>query len=250
MRLTELDVDQVRIALKTHARLFNRLLERYFRSFTEYFSKNGYRADLLEMISICQDPTVEMQSNYVHIMDGLVQLGMLYWGALNLVLNYHTNFTEKSMFVLTTLITDKRNNNISQYLANLKNFYKMHFQFNPIIIDRLMQICLDMPYDAKWFEFVRKVVNDCSSMDGLNLDLLAGFCTMTPGKYDLIRKSRSNLNWGHYANGHNEPVRDRFPFSSTEIVLLCFFSHFFVFTNLHEMYLVPSSYYYLFIHHH
>lgn len=190
--LNQMAVEEVRIALNSQVRAFDRLLERYFCTFTEYFGGNGHKADLIEMISICKNAKGNMQSNCVHVMDGLVQLGMTYSNALVLVLNCHSELTEKSMFVLTTLITDRRNDNVTRFHTHLKSFYEKKFRFNAIIIDRLMQICLDLPYDENWFSFVRKIVNESNIAD-LNMDLVYDFCSMTPRRSELIRKYRSDL---------------------------------------------------------
>lgn len=195
--LNQLAVEEVRIALNSHVRAFGRLLERYFCTFTEYFGENGHKADLIEMMSICKNANGCMQSNCVHVMDGLVQVGMTYSNALSLVLNCHSEFTEKSMFVLTTLITDKRNDNVTRFQTVLKSFYEKKFRFNAIIMDRMMQICLDLPYDESWFSFVRKMVNEwaiTSNIGDLNMDLVYDFCSMTPRRSNIIRKYRSNLN--------------------------------------------------------
>lgn len=192
--LNEIPVDNVRIALNSHVRSFDRLLDRYFCTFTEYFGDKGHKADLVEMMSICKNQEGHMQSNCAHVMDGLVRLGMSYSDALVLVLNCHNEMSEKSMFVITALITDKRNDNVARFLDDLKSFYgNMKFRFNATIINRLMQICLDLPYDGKWYDFVRKVVNEWTDIGNLNLDLVYDFCSMTPRRSALIRKQRSNL---------------------------------------------------------
>lgn len=192
--LNALSIDGVRFALNSLVRLFDVLLDRYFCTFTEYFSENHHKADLIEMISICKHSSMHLQSNCVHVIDALVHVGMNYSHALILVFNCHKDLTEKSMFVLTALITDKRNDNVTYFLSDLISFYdEKKFRFNAIIIDRLMQICMDMPYNDKWYSFVRKVVNDWPSIGDLNLDLVYDFCSMTPRRSAIIRKYLSNL---------------------------------------------------------
>lgn len=188
-RLNESPVDWVRIALHSHARSFEKLLDRYFCTFTEYFGENGHKVDLIEMVSFCKDSAGHMQSNCVHVMDGLLKLGMGYSGALVMLMSSYNELTAKSMFVLTTLITDKRNDHPTRFLNDLIAFYEENFRFNAIIIDRLMLICMKLPYDDNWYSFVRKVVNEWPDLCQLDGDLLYDFCSMTPRRSALIRNN-------------------------------------------------------------
>lgn len=189
-RLNGMPVDGVRIALNSHARSFEKLLDRYFCTFTEYFGENGHKVDLIEMMSICKNSAGHMQSNCVHVMDGLVKLGISYTSALAMIIDGFKELTAKSMFVLTTLITDKRNDHPTRFLNDLISFYEENFRFNAIIVDRLMFICMRLPYDDNWYTFVRKVVNEWPDVGELDADLLYDFCSMTPRRSALIRNHR------------------------------------------------------------
>lgn len=182
-RLNTIDVDEVRKILRLEIKLFNRLIEKYFCTFCEYFSRNKLKSDLINMIMICNNPKRQMQSYFVHILDGLVNMEIDYAAALIMILNFNKQISKKSMFVFSKLITDKRNSKPQVFLKNLQTFHDEHqFKFNTIFIERFMHISLEAQNCVSWIRFAQSIVNKCTE-DELNLldkELLGRFCKINP----------------------------------------------------------------------
>lgn len=192
-RLNKMSIDAVRVTLHAHVHPFDRLMEQYFRTFAEYFADNDHMVDLIEMIPLCNEPRNASKPYHVHIIDGLVKLGMTYSHALDLIVNCPGEWTEPTMLVLSELITDERNDDVIRFLMHLKRFNDRQFGFNAAIINRMMAIGLSRPYNENWFTFVRKLVNGSRVCD-LDLDLVQEFCAMTPRRAQIMQRRNNYAN--------------------------------------------------------
>lgn len=184
-RLDAIDVQEVRDIFHNEVKRYSRLLERYFCTFCEYYGRHGHKSDLIDMIFICNDPKQQMQSYLVHILDGFVTLGIDYSAALVQILQFNRKLSKRSMFVFSSLMTDKRNTKPQLFLRDLEKFHKEHkFKFNAVIIERLMNISLEAQHHANWFQFVRGIIKATSESEIREMDeqLLARFCKINPSR--------------------------------------------------------------------
>lgn len=191
-RLAQLDVNEVRSIVDNEIKHFHRLLEKYFCIVCEYFSRNQLKSDLIDLIMICKNPTKQMESNVVHILDALVKMGLEYPAALIMILDFYKKISKKSMFVLTSLITDRRNNKPQMFLEYLKLFREENgFKFHNVIIERLMTMSLECQSFQSWHRFVRALINQATEdeLETMNQDLLQRFCKINPARpnYSLLR---------------------------------------------------------------
>lgn len=125
---------------------YRSLLEKYFCIFCEYFAARELRNDLINMISLCNQPENKMESFLVHIVDGLVKCGLKYSEALCQVIYRTNNLTLKSISVLLRLITDDRNTHVLHFHKEIQLYSKLYdkecVEFHSSILNRLLSACV------------------------------------------------------------------------------------------------------------
>lgn len=192
-KLEAMAYDEVQMAY-SHVKSIRKLLHKYFCTFCEYFAQNGYKDDLMTMMRMCNDPQNEMQSYLAHVLDGLIAFGVPFSQALLTILEHQKQLTDKTIFVLTNMIFDKRNDNVVLFLKDLKFFFnQLKFKFSTTIATRLFQICIDS-FNTKLFVFARYVLNSYNTLEAREFDpvLLETFYKMNSSRAEKMTRDRAN----------------------------------------------------------
>lgn len=162
------------------------LLYKTRRQFCEFFSRNGCKQQLMEMVKLHYDACSNNKAikfDFDCFIDALMATGMTYGDALRLILNEVKEYSVKMAKYVVKKLIDNRIGNINQFFRDLINLLDVvGFKYEAVEINRLMALVLANEYDGKAWNAVLQIVNK-ADVPQLNNDILETFC-----KYSAIKK--------------------------------------------------------------
>lgn len=120
-----------------------------------------------------------MNANYEQAFQSLLHLRTTYKGALNEMLDQMAMIDQSTRNRCLDFLANKifSNDNFIELIDELKKLNEYGYEFNPTMINKLMDHCVNN-YDTEFHKFVRmKIVNPLTKveLDKLNVDILNKF---------------------------------------------------------------------------
>lgn len=162
-----------------------KLLQLACSPFCAFFGKNDCKQQLLVMADMFgQHARDKRKVNFDCFINALVMVGMSYDEALRCMLK-RLDFCKKEMAgYVVDKIVDERNEKVEEFTEELRVFNEMDgFNFDALVVNRLMSFCLDGKYNAQLYEAVRRIINKLhhqGTAGCLNKDILTRFTKRTP----------------------------------------------------------------------